>query len=190
MSDIVNHGVLNIDFEKFMDIVNNTTQEKTNLYQRTNDYYEGQAQKNNHVQAIEEQCETWYKDSAYSFWIKNDRLADLIGDDFYDKFDIKKEPIDINVYKFEPGQFTPPHQDTMGGSVKKLQTTPENVRKLWVALSPPEFGHAFFIGDQVFYNVPQGTIVEASFTNTWHSGVNAGFKDRYILAGFNKFRFR
>ena len=49
MSDIVNHGVLNIDFEKFMDIVNNTTQEKTNLYQRTNDYYEGQAQKNNHV---------------------------------------------------------------------------------------------------------------------------------------------
>ena len=177
MAKITNHGILDIDYDYLLKVVHGSEQVKSSVYDRP-DYLSTRT--GDHKQ-ITEKCAQWYQHSSYSYKIKNEKFKDLIPDSFYDRFQMKKEPVDISVFKFEPGQFTPPHVDNMGASLNLLNTVKENVKKLWVAMSHPEFGHAFFVGDQVIYNVPRGTIIETDFVTDWHSGVNAGITDRYIL---------
>tara|TARA_A100001515_G_scaffold131299_1_gene118995 strand:+ start:219 stop:779 length:561 start_codon:yes stop_codon:yes gene_type:complete len=177
MGKITNHGILDIDYDKLMAIVQNSEQVKSSVYERS-DYLKT---RKGEQKEITDRCAKWYEHSSYSYKIKNSLFNNFFKKDFFERFDMKIDPIDISVFKFEPGQFTPPHVDNMGASLDKLKTSKDKVKKLWISLSPPEFGHAFFVGDEVIYNVPQGTIIETDFITDWHSGVNAGITDRYIL---------
>tara|TARA_R100000697_G_scaffold25804_1_gene34101 strand:+ start:924 stop:1484 length:561 start_codon:yes stop_codon:yes gene_type:complete len=177
MGNIINHGILDINYSELMSIIGTSEHIKSSVYDRP-DYLKT---RKDEQKDITEKCSKWYKHSSYSYKIKNDLFNKFFDKNFFERFNMKDDPIDISVFKFEPGQFTPPHVDNMGASLDKLQTTKEKVKKLWVAVSPPDFGHAFFVGDQVVYNVPQGTIIETDFISDWHSGVNAGITDRYIL---------
>jgi hypothetical protein len=157
MAKITKHGVLDIDYQAIMDIVTQSNHEKSSVYDRP-DYIRTRT---GDQKQITEKCADWYKHSSFSYKIKNDAFKSLIPEDFYSRFGMKKDPVDI--------------------SLDMLGTVKEKVKKLWVALSHPEFGHAFFVGDEVVYNVPRGTVIETDFISDWHSGVNAGITDRYIL---------
>lgn len=177
MDKIKKHGTLDIDYDAMMELIKQSTHEKSSVYDRP-DYIRTRT---GDQKKITQKCADWYKHSSYSYKIKNNEFKSLIPGDFYSRFGMKEDPVDISVFKFEPGQFTPPHVDNMGASLDVLGTVKENVKKLWVALSHPEFGHAFFVGNEVVYNVPRGTVIETDFISDWHSGVNAGITDRYIL---------
>lgn len=177
MDKVINHGILDIDYKKLMDIVNESEQTKSSVYDRA-DYIRTRT---GEQKDITKKCSEWYKHSSYSYKIKNKKFIEFFTEDFFVKFGMKSNPLDVSVFKFQPGQFTPPHVDNMGASLNVLGTTKENIKKLWISISPPEFGHAFFVGNEVIYNVPQGTIIETNFVSDWHAGVNAGITDRYIL---------
>jgi hypothetical protein len=48
-------------------------------------------------------------------------------------------------------------------------------------IGDPKFGHAFIVDDQVFYNVPQGSVYKWSSRKLWHAGVNMGLEPKYMF---------
>lgn len=179
MSKIINHGITEFDVERVYSIMNDSEHENTSVYER--DTYMIPRQ-NSQDKDITDKCAEWYRHSSYAIRIKNPKFNDCFPDSFYEKLNMLKNTARATVYKFVPGQFTPPHRDLMGDYMSKSDSDKKNLVKVWIALSEPELGHALFVGkENVIYNVPRGTTLQFDFQNDWHSGVNAGIKDRYFL---------
>jgi hypothetical protein len=184
MGKIINHGIVDIDFDKLNQLINESKHERSSVYER--DTYMKPRQ-NSEDKEITEKCAEWYKHSSFAVKIKNKKFNDCFPDYFYNKLEMIKETAKATVYKFIPGQFTPPHRDLMGDYISQSDADKKNLTKVWVALSEPELGHALFVGkENVIYNVPKGTTLQFDFQNDWHSGVNAGTKDRYFLTMIGK----
>lgn len=179
MASIIDHGVIDIDFDRLKKIIDESEHERSSVYER--DTYMRPRQ-DSEDKEITEKCAEWYKHSSYAVRIKNKKFNDCFPGNFYDKLQIDKNTAKATVYKFTPGQFTPPHRDLMGDYMSQSDADKKSLVKVWVALSSPDLGHALFIGKQnVIYNVPKGTAFQFDFQNDWHSGVNAGITDRYFL---------
>ena len=181
MASVVNHGITDMDYDGFLEVVNKSEQVRSSVYERK-EYME--ARQDAGQKTVTENCAEWYKHSSYAIRIKNKDLNQFLPNSFFEKFKMRKNSADITVYRFTPGQFTPPHMDMMGEYRKMSDNEAEkqDIVRVWIALSEPELGHALFVGkDQVVYNVPRGTTLQFNFQGEWHSGVNAGIKDRYFL---------
>ena len=178
MVSVVNHGITQFDYEGLQAVVKDSVQIASSVYERKEYMQARQGEQ----KEITEKCAEWYKHSSYAYKIKNDKFNSFFKDDFFTKFNMKKDPVDISVFRFLPGQFTPPHVDNMGAYKAMHDVNDDDIVRLWIALSKPDLGHALFIGKkQVIYNVPRGTTLQFDFRNEWHSGVNAGIKDRYFI---------
>ena len=121
------------------------------------------------------------KDIFYE-WNSNKlgELVTLIPNKIYEHFKIDKDTAFVCVNKLTPGMFSNPHIDRHNNYKANLQTK-KKVKRVWISLSEPALGHAFFLDKKnVLYNIPKGT---AFLWNgkTLDSGVNAGVVDRYYI---------
>lgn len=179
MAKIKNHGITEINYDLLEKIIAESEHIRSSVYERET-YM--QPRLNHDDKQITEKCADWYKHSGFAIRIKNKKFNNCFPDSFYETLNIVKDTAKSTLYKFIPGQFTPPHRDLMGDYISNSDVDKNNLVKVWVAISEPELGHALFIGkEHVIYNVPKGTTLQFDFENEWHSGVNAGIKDRYFL---------
>ena len=179
MAKIIDHGITELDYDNLKKIIDESNHERSSVYER--DTYMLPRQESEDKE-ITDKCAEWYKHSSFAIRIKNKKFNDCFPESFYKKLHIDKETAKVTVYKFNPGQFTPPHRDLMGDYMSGSDASKKDLVKVWIAISEPELGHALFIGnDDVIYNVPKGTTLQFDFQNDWHSGVNAGITDRYFL---------
>jgi hypothetical protein len=56
----------------------------------------------------------------------------------------------------------------------------KKIKRLWISLTEPKLGHALFVGNDVAYNLKQGTVLTFN-KDILHCGCNAGYEDRYVL---------
>lgn len=120
-----------------------------------------------------------YQESDYlnidiSRFVKN-----LISDDFFNSISIYKENCSIVVKKYKPGKVMTPHIDYYLGYMNKYNVK-DNIKRFWITLTEPRFGHVLIIEDKVYYWLDQGSVI------TWndyqlHTAANLGFEDRYIM---------
>ena len=179
MAKIKNHGITEIDYNLLNKLIDESQHIRSSVYERET-YM--QPRLNHEDKDITLKCAEWYKHSSFATRIRNKKFIDCFSNDFYDKLEMIKETARAMVYKFIPGQCTPPHRDLMGDYKSKSDINKKSLVKVWVALSEPHLGHALFVGqDNVIYNVPKGTALQFDFENDWHCGVNVGIKDRYFL---------
>ena len=89
MGKITNHGILDIDYDKLMAIVQNSEQVKSSVYERS-DYLKT---RKGEQKEITDRCAKWYEHSSYSYKIKNSLFNNFFKKDFFERFDIKIDPI-------------------------------------------------------------------------------------------------
>jgi len=175
---VINHGITDIDYDAFQKVVDESEQKKTSVYEKKS-YI---ATRQGDQKEITDKCAVWYKHSSYGYKIKNEKFRSFFLDSFFEKYKMKPYPVDIIVWRFEPGQFTPPHLDNMETFKEMYGINDNNITRIWISLSEPAFGHALMVGkDQVAYNLPRGTTLQIDFINELHSGVNGGITDRYLI---------
>jgi hypothetical protein len=121
------------------------------------------------------------KDIFYE-WNSNKlrELVSLVPDKIYKHFNIDKDSAFVCVNKLPPAMFSSPHVDRYN-NFKNNMGVKKKVKRVWISLSAPALGHAFFLDKKtVLYNIPKGTAFLWNGKDL-HSGVNAGVVDRYYI---------
>tara|TARA_R110000851_G_C13030532_1_gene561057 strand:- start:115 stop:660 length:546 start_codon:yes stop_codon:yes gene_type:complete len=121
------------------------------------------------------------KDIFYE-WNSNKlrELVSLVPDKVYKHFKIDKNSAFVCVNRLPPAMFSSPHVDRHN-NFKNNMNMAKKVKRVWISLSAPALGHAFFLDKKnVLYNIPKGTAFLWNGKNL-HSGVNAGVVDRYYI---------
>lgn len=84
-----------------------------------------------------------------------------------------------NIQRQRPGHITVPHVDVYHTAQKSGLSIDDTVR-FWVPLEDSKFGHCLFVDDEVLNKFSAGDVYTWD-TEHMHTGVNAGFDDRYTL---------
>lgn len=78
----------------------------------------------------------------------------------------------------DPGYYAPWHWDADDNLEKYLeQGTPIRYS---VFISKPSVTGIFVVGDKVYANMPQGSIVKWDKFDEWHAGMNAGLQPKFM----------
>jgi hypothetical protein len=83
------------------------------------------------------------------------------------------------ISRIDPGFFAPWHWDVDDKEHEYLEKG--YPKRFSCFIEEPDNGHLFVIGDECFYNQPQGTIVEWGDYKDWHCGSNAGITPKFML---------
>jgi hypothetical protein len=79
----------------------------------------------------------------------------------------------------EPGHMTGHHYDIDDREQEYL--TYGLLKRYTVFISNPSIGHIFILGNDYYYNKPQGTILKWSNYREWHNGINGGLANKYMF---------
>jgi hypothetical protein len=104
----------------------------------------------------------------------------------FDDLIIKKMShyLNVNVHRawisrIDPGFFAPWHWDVDDKEYEYLKKG--TVIRYSIFIGGPAHGHIFIIGEDYYFNQPQGTVVKWRNYKEWHSGINAGMSPKYML---------
>lgn len=78
-----------------------------------------------------------------------------------------------------PGKIVPPHQDIDLREERLLELG--EIIAFHVHLGEPEAGHVFMIEDHAHYMEANGNAYQWDYFDSWHSGSNTGFTNKYFL---------
>lgn len=79
----------------------------------------------------------------------------------------------------EPGYMTGYHYDIDDHEQEYLK---HGVLKRYsIFISKPDVGHVFILGNEYFYNKPQGTVLKWSNYREWHNGINGSLSNKYMF---------
>jgi|TARA_B100000586_G_C20102995_1_gene425848 hypothetical protein len=92
---------------------------------------------------------------------------------------VNKECVRAWISKINPGKTAPWHWDYDANEQEYLKKG-ELVR-YHASISKPFPGHVFIVGDQCFYNEPQGTIHEWDDYRSYHAGANCGVGPKFLF---------
>lgn len=122
------------------------------------------------------------KDAMYFYRYTNPKLIELIPASFWKRFKMSKQSCRAQILEHHPGTFSIPHIDRYDSMIRNVprQMSNRQVKRLWISLTKPKMGHALFVGDEVAYNLPQGTVLTFN-KDILHSGCNVGHETRYVL---------
>ena len=123
------------------------------------------------------------KDAMYFHRYTNPKLIDLIPASFWKRYQMSKQFCRAQILEHRPGTFSIPHIDRYDSMIKNLSDKKldhRQIQRLWISLTKPKMGHALFVGDDVAYNLPQGTVLKFN-KDVLHSGCNVGHETRYVL---------
>lgn len=81
------------------------------------------------------------------------------------------------ISKMNPGYMAPWHFDSQDEISKWLEVG--EPQRFVVLMSPPSHGHIFILGEDYYFNQPQGTLFKWNHYKEWHSGINAGMLPKY-----------
>ena len=92
--------------------------------------------------------------------------------------------VNVNIHRswisrIDPGFFAPWHWDVDDNETEYL--TKGTPVRYSCFIEKPAHGHIFIIGDDYYYNQPQGTLVKWDNYQAWHSGINAGMTPKYMF---------
>ena len=108
-----------------------------------------------------------YADTSYPTEIE-DKLANHLG---------LKGVFRSWVSKMDPGCMAPWHFDGEDKVGEWLQIG--EPQRFVVTMSKPAHGHIFILGEDYYFNNPQGTLFKWDYFREWHSGINAGMVPKY-----------
>jgi len=83
------------------------------------------------------------------------------------------------ISKLDPGFLAPWHWDVDDNEQEYLKRG--SITRYTVLIEPMAHGHILIIGDDYYYNKPEGTVIKWSNYKEWHSGINAGMSPSYML---------
>jgi hypothetical protein len=92
---------------------------------------------------------------------------------------VKIDPINAWISRVRPGHFVPQHWDANDNEEK--YNAMANLVRFSCHIGPPEFGHIFLLENELFYNMPQGTIVKWPARTSWHGSFNIGLQNKYLF---------
>jgi len=106
---------------------------------------------------------------------------------YYDTKDLEVEiaqqvsitPLRSWISCVEPGYMTGYHYDIDDSEQEYL--THGLLKRYTVFISNPSIGHIFILGNDYYYNKPQGTILKWSNYREWHNGINGGLANKYMF---------
>ncbi len=99
-----------------------------------------------------------------------DAFAEYVGVEFYNSAWISR----VN-----PGMVVPYHWDVHDHEEELLKLP--NFKRWHCHVSPPTWGHAFFVDNECFYNQQQGATYEWNDRRLWHAGSNCGLVPKYTF---------
>ena len=79
----------------------------------------------------------------------------------------------------EPGYMTGYHYDVDDNEQEYLKHG--ILKRYTIFASQPSLGHVFILGNDYFYNKPQGTILKWGNHQEWHNGINGGLSNKYMF---------
>jgi len=121
------------------------------------------------------------KQATYFYRYTNPKLLGLIPATFWKKYKMIKDSCRAQILRHPPGTVSIPHIDRYDSMMKEMDLKDsKKIKRLWISLTEPKLGHALFVGNDVAYNLKQGTVLTFN-KDTLHSGCNAGHEDRYVL---------
>jgi len=83
------------------------------------------------------------------------------------------------ISQVDPGFFAPWHWDIDDSEAEYLKQGV--IKRYSIMITGPAMGHIFILGNDYYYNSPQGLIVEWKNYKEWHSGINAGLTPKYMF---------
>lgn len=93
--------------------------------------------------------------------------------------ELKITPLRSWISCVEPGFMTGYHYDIDDNEEEYLKHG--LLKRYSIFISKPAIGHLFILGNEYFYNKPQGTIVKWSNYKEWHTGINGGLENKYMF---------
>ena len=121
------------------------------------------------------------KDVTYFYRYTNDKLLGLMPASFWKKYNILKNSCRAQILRHTPGTVSIPHIDRYDSMMKEMDLKDrKKIKRLWISLTEPKLGHALFVGNDVAYNLKQGTVLTFN-KDILHCGCNVGHEDRYVL---------
>jgi hypothetical protein len=122
------------------------------------------------------------KNATYFYRHTNPKLIGLIPDAFWKRYSISKQACRAQILEHPPGTMSIPHIDRYDSMIRSVSGADRHrqVKRLWISLTKPKMGHALFVGDEVAYNLAQGTVLTFN-KDVLHSGCNVGHETRYVL---------
>ena len=93
--------------------------------------------------------------------------------------EVNVKPLRAWISRIDPGFFAPWHWDVDDNEQEYLKHG--TIKRYSCFIEKPAHGHIFIIGDDYYYNQPQGTVLEWKNYQDWHSGINAGMTPKYML---------
>ena len=106
---------------------------------------------------------------------------------YYDTKDLEAEiaqqvsitPLRSWISCVEPGHMTGHHYDIDDNEQEYLQHG--TLKRYTVFIGEPTIGHIFILGNDYYYNKPQGTILKWGNYREWHNGINGGLTNKYLF---------
>jgi hypothetical protein len=83
------------------------------------------------------------------------------------------------VSRIDPGFYAPWHWDVDDNESTYLLKGP--IKRYSIMLGKPTVGHVFILGEDHLYNVPEGSIFKWNDYKSWHAGINAGMKPKFMF---------
>ena len=182
--NIVYHGVVKLPFDRIIKII----KKKSTRIDASFDTERSSYLRNRSERQLEQSrkiIELYHpkKNVAYFYRYTNDNLIELIPKNFWRKYNIEKQNCRVQILHHPPGTVSIPHidrYDSMISTSKNKNNKNKRTKRLWISLTKPRMGQALFVGNEVAYNLKQGTVLSFN-KNILHSGCNVGFQDRYVL---------
>jgi len=79
----------------------------------------------------------------------------------------------------EPGYMTGYHYDIDDNEKEYLKHG--TLKRYSVFISKPSLGQIFILGNDYYFNNPQGTILKWGNYRDWHNGINGGLENKYMF---------
>jgi hypothetical protein len=98
--------------------------------------------------------------------------------------DTVAESLNVGVHRswisrIDPGFFAPWHWDVDDNEAEYLKKGA--IYRYSCFIEKPAHGHIFIVGDDYYYNQPQGRLLKWGNYKEWHSGINAGMTPKYMF---------
>lgn len=83
------------------------------------------------------------------------------------------------ISRIDPGYYAPWHWDVDDNETEYLSKG--HIKRYSIMLGKPTIGHVFILGDDHLYNAPEGSIFKWNDYKSWHAGINAGMKPKFMF---------
>lgn len=83
------------------------------------------------------------------------------------------------ISRIDPGYYAPWHWDVDDKEAEYLCEGP--IKRYSIMLGKPTIGHVFILDEDHLYNVPEGSIFKWKDYKSWHAGINAGMRPKFMF---------